>query len=144
MKKGGQEWKWRQRLILILGGRCTALLIIGLFLIYFLGRYDLSSKRAARPSVVKHQPKVAVYDGSHRPILQTQSIVQHGHIFEVKGRTELGATVMINRERVAVVFDGSSFRHFVGSLPTGLTIITVTAQDDEGGVNTQRLGVTIE
>jgi len=77
------------------------------------------------------------------PKLNVDSVTQHGHIVEIKGEAEPGASVMVNGERAAVIFDGSRFKHFVGPLPRGVTVITVTVQDDQGGVNTKTIAVDI-
>ncbi len=50
---------------------------------------------------------------------------------------------MVNGERAAVIFAGSRIRHFVGPLPDGITVVTITAQNDEGGVITKRLAVVL-
>jgi hypothetical protein len=77
------------------------------------------------------------------PLLRIDGVVMHGNIAEIRGGTDPEATLMINGERVALVFDRSSFRHFIGPLPKGSAIISVTAQDDAGGVHTQQLLLTI-
>ena len=100
-----------------------------------------TAKKAAAPLVSyansSHwfQPRI--------PKLNVDSVTQHGHIVEIKGEAEPGASVMVNGERAAVIFDGSRFKHFVGPLPRGVTVITVTVQDDRGGVNTKTLAVDI-
>lgn len=78
------------------------------------------------------------------PLLRIDSVVQHGHIAEIKGTTDPGVTVMINGERAAVVFDGNQFHHFVGPLLKGTTILSVTCQNEEGGTVTQKLAVAVE
>jgi hypothetical protein len=62
---------------------------------------------------------------------------------EIVAETDPGTTVMVNGQKAAVIFAGSRIRHFVGPLPDGVTVITITAQNDEGGVNTKRLAVVL-
>jgi hypothetical protein len=81
---------------------------------------------------------------AHTPTLRITNIVQHGRIVEIKGVTDAGTVVMINGEPVATIFPENSFRHFIGPLPKGTTIVSITCQDERGGVNTQRLAVTLE
>lgn len=69
--------------------------------------------------------------------------VQLGHVIEVKGRTEPNARVMVNGQEAVVGGDGA-FHHFTNPLPTGENIITVTAQDSKGGVNTATKHVVIQ
>ncbi|MGE5054968.1 MAG: hypothetical protein ACM3WP_12465 [Acidobacteriota bacterium] len=77
------------------------------------------------------------------PALNIESITPYGHIVEIVAETAPGATVMVNGQRAAVIFPGARIRHFVGPLPDGITVITITAQNDGGGVNTKRLAVEL-
>ena len=81
--------------------------------------------------------------GPRTPVLNVESITPYGHIVEIQAETDPGATVMVNGERAAVIFAGSRIRHFVGPLPDGITVVTITAQNDEGGVITKRLAVVL-
>lgn len=76
--------------------------------------------------------------------LELDEFSQHGHVIEVKGRTEPGARVMVNSQEVAVIANDGSFHHFTPPLPTGENIITVTAQNAKGGVNTKTKPVVIQ
>ncbi|HEV2697031.1 MAG TPA: hypothetical protein VGU90_03495 [Terriglobales bacterium] len=78
-----------------------------------------------------------------KPLLNVDSVTAHGHILEISAETEPGTTVMVNGERAAVIFNGSRIRHFVGPLPDGINVITITAQDEAGGVNTKQIAITI-
>lgn len=77
------------------------------------------------------------------PKLQISDIRQTGQIVELKGTAECDAAVMINGERVPLIFDRCGFKHFV-VLPEGPSTIAVTAQGPAGGVNTQMIKVNIE
>jgi hypothetical protein len=66
--------------------------------------------------------------------LDVGDFVQHGHVIEVRGRTEQGARVMVNGQEAVVSSDGT-FHHFTNQLPTGDNTITVTAQNAKGGFN---------
>jgi hypothetical protein len=81
--------------------------------------------------------------GNANIALELGDLVQIGHVIEVKGRTEAGARVMVNGQEAVVAGDGT-FRHFTGTLPTGENMITVTAQNTKGGVNTKQVSVTIQ
>jgi hypothetical protein len=70
-------------------------------------------------------------------------LIQLGHVIEVKGHTEPNARVLVNGQEAVVSGDGS-FHHFTNPLPTGENIITVTAQDAKGGVNTITKPVVIQ
>jgi len=66
--------------------------------------------------------------------LEVGDFVQHGHVIEVRGRTEQSARVMVNGQEAVVSTDGT-FHHFTNPLPTGENVITVTAQNAKGGFN---------
>ena len=76
--------------------------------------------------------------------LELEPFVQHGHVIEVLGKTEVGARVMVNGREVAMIASDGTFHYFTPPLPTGESMITVTAQDSHGGVNTQQKKVVIQ
>ena len=80
----------------------------------------------------------------HSPTLHITDVVQHGRIVEIKGATGAGTVVMINGQPVASIFPENTFRHFLGPLPRGTSIVSITCQDEQGGVNTQQLAVTLQ
>jgi hypothetical protein len=77
------------------------------------------------------------------PKLQISDVRQTGQVVEIKGTADCNAAVMINGERVPLIFDRCGFKHFL-LLPDGPSTIAVTAQGPAGGVNTQLLKVNIE
>jgi hypothetical protein len=77
-------------------------------------------------------------------VLELEQFRQHGHIIEVRGRTEPTARVMVNDQQVAVVNRDGTFIHFTSPLPTGLNVITITAQNAKGGVKSQTQNVVIQ
>ena len=76
--------------------------------------------------------------------MQLDPFVQHGHVIEVIGKTEIGARVMVNGKEVPVVSDDGSFHYFTPPLPNGENLITVTAQNSKGGVDTRQEKVVIQ
>ena len=82
-------------------------------------------------------------DANARIALELGDFVQHGHVIEVKGRTEAGARVMVNGQEAVVNGDGT-FHHFTNPLPAGDNMITVTAQNAKGGWNTKQQPVPIQ
>lgn len=76
--------------------------------------------------------------------LEVVALIQHGHVFEIKGQTEPGARVMVNGQEVAMINGDGSFHHFTNQLPTGENWITVTAQNSKGGFNNVPLKVNIQ
>ena len=76
--------------------------------------------------------------------LELEPFVQHGHVIELTGRTEIGARVMVNGREVPVIGADGSFHYFTPSLPPGESVITVTAQNSQGGVNTLQKKVVMQ
>ena len=100
------------------------------------GRNADANKPAVKTSsTLSHIPPI--------PDLTIEKIVQHGHIVEIRARVQPGTTVMINGQRAGILWDGGEIKHFVGPLPDGVNDIAVTVQNDEGGINSQRLSVVL-
>ena len=76
--------------------------------------------------------------------LDIDPLVQHGHVIEVTGKTEAGARVMVNGREVPIVGDDGTFHYFTPPLPNGENLVTVTAQNSKGGVNTHQDKVVIQ
>ncbi len=76
--------------------------------------------------------------------LELQPFIQHGHTIEVRGKTEPNARVMVNGAEVPVLQGDGSFQFFTPALPNGENVITVTAQNAKGGVNTQQKKIVIQ
>ena len=68
--------------------------------------------------------------------LDIDPFIQHGHVIEMTGKTEVGARVMVNGREVPVVGTDGGFHYFTPPLPAGESAITITAQNAKGGVNT--------
>jgi hypothetical protein len=76
--------------------------------------------------------------------LELDPFVQHGHVIEVTGKTETTARVMVNGREVPMISSDGSFHYFTPPLPPGESVITVTAQTAQGGVNTQQKKIIIQ
>jgi hypothetical protein len=76
--------------------------------------------------------------------LDLDPFIQHGHVIEVTGRTQVGARVMVNGREVPMVTTDGSFHYFTPPLEAGEAVITVTAQTAQGGVNTQQKKIIIQ
>jgi hypothetical protein len=76
--------------------------------------------------------------------LDIQPFIQHGHVIEIKGKTDPQARVMVNGSEVPFIKGDGTFSFFTPPLPRGENIITVTAQNTRGGVKTQQKRVVIE
>lgn len=77
-------------------------------------------------------------------MLELQPFVQHGHVIEVRGKTEPNARVMVNGQETPLVREDGSFQFFTPPLPNGENRITVTAQNAKGRVNTKTQTVVIQ
>jgi hypothetical protein len=76
--------------------------------------------------------------------LELDPFIQHGHVLELTGKTEVGARVMVNGREVPVIGADGKFHYFMPPLPTGESLITITAQNAKGGVNTLQKKVVIQ
>ena len=76
--------------------------------------------------------------------LELDPFIQHGHVIEVTGKTQIGARVMVNGSEVPMIGSDGQFHYFTPPLPTGEAVITVTAQTAQGGVNTQQKKILIQ
>jgi quercetin dioxygenase-like cupin family protein len=76
--------------------------------------------------------------------LDLDPFIQHGHVIEVAGKTQVGARVMVNGREVPMISTDGSFHYFTPPLSTGEAVITVTAQTAQGGVNTQQKKIIIQ
>ena len=101
------------------------------------GRTSVESERN-RFTVIRKGPE------SVSMPLELGAMVQHGHVIEVKGKTEANARVMVNGQEVPVVGSDGVFQYFTPPLPNGENVITVTAQNTHGGVKTVQKKVVIQ
>jgi len=76
--------------------------------------------------------------------LELAPMVQHGHVIEIKGKTETTARVMVNGQEVPAVASDGTFQYFTPPLPNGENLITITAQNTRGGVKTLQQKVVIQ
>jgi hypothetical protein len=76
--------------------------------------------------------------------LELDPFIQHGHVIEISGKTQVGARVMVNGREVPMVTSDGTFHYFTPPLATGEAVITVTAQTAQGGVNTQQKKIIIQ
>ena len=76
--------------------------------------------------------------------LDLDPFIQHGHIIEVTGKTQIGARVMVNGREVPMFSADGTFHYFTPPLTPGEAVITVTAQTAQGGVNTQQKKIIIQ
>ena len=76
--------------------------------------------------------------------LDLDPLIQHGHVLELTGKTEAGARVMVNGAEVPMMAADGSFHYFTPPLPAGASVITITAQNAKGGVNTVQKQVVIQ
>jgi hypothetical protein len=135
-----------------LGKGRWVLALIALALSLTPGLYFLARKSSA-PLRPKHQVLTKGSSGpdlltaqlaSRDPKLDIKTVVHHGRIIEVEGSTDPGAIVMINGQPAATFFDGNTFKHFIGPVLPGTSILTISIQNAQGGVTTRQLAVTVD
>jgi hypothetical protein len=101
------------------------------------GKESLESEKNRFTVIPKGKDTLAI-------TLDLDPFIQHGHVLEVTGKTEAGARVMVNGREVPMITADGSFHYFTPPLPAGESLITVTAQNSMGGVNTQQKKIVIQ
>jgi hypothetical protein len=101
------------------------------------GKASVESEKNRFTLIVKNKEKIDL-------ALDLNPLVQHGHVIEVTGKTEAGARVMVNGREVPIVGDDGIFHYFTPPLANGENVVTVTAQNSKGGVNTHQEKVVIQ
>jgi hypothetical protein len=101
------------------------------------GKESVESEKNRFTIMVKAKEKIELS-------LEIDPLIQLGHVIEVTGRTEAGARVMVNGREVPIVGDDGSFHYFTPFLPNGENLVTITAQNSKGGVNTHQEKVVIQ
>jgi len=101
------------------------------------GKGSVESEKNRFTIIAKSKEKVELS-------LEIDPLVQHGHVIEVAGKTEIGARVMVNGREVPIISDDGTFHYFTPPLANGENLITVTAQNSKGGVNTHQEKVLIQ
>jgi len=76
--------------------------------------------------------------------LDLDPLIQHGRVLELTGKTEPNARVMVNGREVPMVGSDGTFHYFTPPMPPGESVVTITAQDSKGGVNTLQRKVVIQ
>ena len=76
-------------------------------------------------------------------LLEVDDTQLQGNIVEVVGRTEPGATLIINGEQVADIHPDGHFRYFTQPMQKGSHTIAITGQNRRGGSATKRVDVVI-
>jgi hypothetical protein len=101
------------------------------------GKASVESEKNRFTLIAKSKEKIDL-------ALDIDPLVQHGHVIEVTGKTEAGARVMVNGREVPIVGDDGTFHYFTPPLGNGENVVTVTAQNSKGGVNTHQEKVVIQ
>jgi len=102
---------------------------------------------AAKESVESEKNRFTIIPKGKQTVainLELDPFVQHGHVIEVTGKTQTGARVMVNGREVPMIGPDGTFHFFTPPLPTGESVITVTAQTAQGGVNTQQKKIILQ
>jgi hypothetical protein len=75
--------------------------------------------------------------------LEIDGTVLHGNIVEVTGRAELGATLIINGEKVADIRPDGTFHYFTPPMAKGSQTIVITGQNRRGETTIKRVSIVI-
>jgi hypothetical protein len=75
--------------------------------------------------------------------LEVDGTELHGNMVEVTGKTEPGATLIINGEKVADVRTDGTFHYFTPPMTPGSQTIVITGQNRRGGTAIKRVSILI-
>jgi hypothetical protein len=75
--------------------------------------------------------------------LEVDGTELHGNLVEVTGKTEPGATLIINGEKVADVRSDGTFHYFTPPMTPGSQNIVITGQNRRGGTAIKRVSIVI-
>jgi hypothetical protein len=75
--------------------------------------------------------------------LEVDNTELHGNLVEVTGKTEPGATLIINGEKVADVRSDGTFHYFTPPMSPGSQTIVITGQNRRGGTAIKRVSIVI-
>lgn len=76
-------------------------------------------------------------------LLEVTGTELHGSMVEVSGRTEPGATLIINGEKVADLRADGTFHYFTPPMTKGSQTIVITGQNRRGGTAIKRVSIVI-
>jgi hypothetical protein len=79
----------------------------------------------------------------HEMFLEVDEPQLQGNVVEVVGRTEPGATLIINGEQVADIQSDGRFRYFTPPMQKGSHTIAIAGQNRRGDTSTKRVEVVI-
>lgn len=75
--------------------------------------------------------------------LEIDGVQLHGRVAEIIGRTEPGATLIVNGQTVPNIAPDGSFRHFTEPLTAGEHTIVVIGQNRRGGTAKQQTSIVV-
>jgi hypothetical protein len=75
--------------------------------------------------------------------LEVDGTELHGNLVEVTGKTEPGATLIINGEKVADLRSDGTFHYFTPAMTPGSQTIVITGQNRRGGTAIKRVSIVI-
>jgi hypothetical protein len=75
--------------------------------------------------------------------LAIDGVQLHGRVAEIIGRTEPGATLIVNGQTVANIAPDGTFRHFTEPLTPGEHTIVVIGQNRRGGTDKKQVSIVV-
>lgn len=101
-----------------------------------------SKKRVSEPSDPFKFTLVA-QSKTQDMLLEVEGTQLHGRMVEIIGRTEPGASLIINGQPVSNIGADGKFQHFTEQLQPGQQTIVITGQNRRGGTAIQRVPIVI-
>lgn len=110
---------------------------------YFWRVWSIDEKNNTSEPSDPFQFTIAAQGKDQQMYLSVDDTEIQGSVVEVIGRTEPGATLMINGQQVADIQSNGQFRYFTQPMSKGSHILAITGQDRRGATAIKRVPVVI-
>ena len=110
---------------------------------YFWNVTAISTKKESSDVSETYKFTLVAQGKTQEMLLEIQDTHLVGRVVEITGRTEPGATLIINAQPVPNIAKDGTFRHFTEPLLPGEHTIVVIGQNRRGGSNKQQVSVVV-
>jgi hypothetical protein len=110
---------------------------------YFWNVFALDQKKATSDVSETFKFTLVAQGKTQEMALAIDGVQLHGRVAEIIGRTEPGATLIVNAQTVPNIAADGTFRHFTEPLSPGEHTIVVIGQNRRGGTAKQQVSIVV-
>jgi hypothetical protein len=110
---------------------------------YFWKVTAVSSKKQVSEVSDAYKFTLVAQGKTQEMFLEIDGTQLHGSVVEIIGRTEPGATLIVNAQHVPNIAPDGTFRHFTPPLLPGEHTIVVIGQNRRGGTNRKQVSIVV-